>query len=218
MIWWVVIPAIFAAALAYAYWEHRKQSRRLVDLFTPLATAYCGDIKAATVLALPQLRFARDGRRYFLGAMASGGTLVSGSASRPGFNGPFTFVNLEIQPDTGQELNIQRTDRLDRGVNRLVSSVSSRHLSTSGDSAFDNAFRIRSDDQAFIHRVLNPLLRQKLLGSTQQRLEIVLTGTKISVHIDDYVKSPADLDEMIEIATLLADSVLPQEPQSRAGY
>jgi hypothetical protein len=206
MIWWIVIPAIMVAALAYAYWEHRKQSRHLVDLFTPIATAYSGDIKAATVLTLPQLRFVRDGRRYFLGAMASGGTLVSGTASRPGFNGPFTFVNLEIQPETGHELNIQRTDRLDRSVNLLVSSVSSSHISTSGDSAFDNAFRIRSDDQAFIHHVLNPLLRQKLLGSTQQRLEIALSGPKISVHIDDYVKSPADLDEMIEIATLLAEN------------
>ena len=206
MIWWIVIPAVIAAALAYAYWEHRKQSRRLVDLFIPLATTYGGDVKAATVLALPQLRFERDGRRYFLGAMASGGTLVSGSASRPGFNGPFTFANLEIQPDTGQELNIQRTDRLDHGVNRLVSSVSSGHISTSGDSAFDNAFRIRSDDQAFVHRVLDPSLRQKLLGSSQQRLEVALTGTKISVHIDDYVKSAAELDEMIEIATLLAEN------------
>jgi hypothetical protein len=37
-------------------------------------------------------------------------------------------------------------------------------------------------------------------------LEIALSGPKISVHIDDYVKSPADLDEMIEIATLLAEN------------
>lgn len=206
MIWWSVILAVIAAALAYAFWEHRKHSRRLIDLFVPLATAYGGDIKAATVLALPQLRFEHGGRNYFLGAMGNAGSLVSGSASRPGISGPFTFVNLEIQRDSGQVLNILRTDRLDRGASRLIRSVTGASMPTTGDSAFDTAFRIRSDDPVFARRVLDPLLRQKLLGSPQQRLEVALTGSKISVHIDDYVKSAGDLDEMIEIATLLAKS------------
>ncbi len=206
MIWWAIIPAVIAAALVYAYWEHRKQSRRLIEMFTPLATAYGGEVKAATVLALPQLRFERDGGRYFLGAMASAGPLVSGSASRPGFNGAFTFAELEIQLDTGQKLNIQRTDRLDRAASRLIGSVAGDHNPISGDDAFDNAFRIRSSDHAFVHRVLDPLLRRKLLDSSQQRLEVDLTGAKISVHIDDYVKSAAELDEMIEIATMLANN------------
>ena len=35
MIWWIVIPAVIVAALAYAYWEHGKQSRRLAALYTP---------------------------------------------------------------------------------------------------------------------------------------------------------------------------------------
>jgi len=72
-------------------------------LFAPLASRYGGEVKAATVLAMPQLRFERNGRRFFIGAMASGGPLVSGSASRPGFNGPFTFAELENRVDTGQE-------------------------------------------------------------------------------------------------------------------
>ena len=204
MIWWIIIPTAIAAALAYAYWEHRKQSRRLTDLFTPLAARYGGDVKAATMLALPQLRFERDGCRYFVGAMANGGPLVSGSASRPGFNGPFTFANLELPFDTGQELRIQRTDALDRGASRLLESVAGGYRSTSGDQAFDDTFHIKSNDQAFVHRVLDSPLRQKLLDSSHQRLEVTLTGTKISVHSDDFVKSAADLEEVIEIATLLA--------------
>lgn len=206
MIWWIVIPAVIAAALAYAYSDHRKQSRRLAEFFTPLATAYDGEAKSATMLALPQLHFEHNGRRYVVGAMASGGPLVSGTASRPGFNGPFTFANLELPLDTGQELRIQRTDAIDRGASRLVDSVANGHRSTSGDGPFDDAFRIRSSNQAFVHRVLGPPLRQKLLDSSHQRLEVSLTGTKISVHIDDFVKSAADLDEVIEIATLLADN------------
>ncbi|MDH3739174.1 MAG: hypothetical protein OER92_08260 [Alphaproteobacteria bacterium] len=209
MIWWIVIPAVIAAALAFAYWEHRKQSRRLVNLFAPLATAHGGTIKPATVLALPQLRFEREGIQYFIGAMANGGPRVSGSATRPGFNGPFTFANLDTGLDTGQTLNIQRTDRLDRGASRLINSVSGGYTPISGDDAFDGAFRITSDDQAFVHRILNPNLRQKLLDSHQSRLEIAIAGAKIRVHIDDYVKSAGDLDEMIEIASLVADNCTP---------
>lgn len=206
MIWWIVIAAVIAAALAYAYWEHGKHGRRLTGLFVPIAASHGGEVKAATVLALPQLRFERDGRRFVLGAMASGGPNVSGTASRPGFNGPFTFANVELPFDTGQELRILRTDRLDRGVDAVVNTVAGGYQPTSGDKVFDSAFRIQASDQAFVHRVLEARLRQKLLDSSQQRLEIALTGTKISVHIDDYVKSAADLDEMIEIATLLADN------------
>ena len=70
MIWWIIIPAVIAAALAYAYWEHGKQGRRLTRLFAPVAKAHDGNVKAATFLALPQLRFERDGHKYFIGAMA----------------------------------------------------------------------------------------------------------------------------------------------------
>jgi hypothetical protein len=206
MFWWTVILSGIVAALAYAYWEHGKQSRRLADLFTAIATAHGGEVKAATVLALPQLRFGRDGRRYFVGAMASGGPLVSGTASRPGFRGPFTFADLELPFDTGQELRVQRMDNLDRSANRLLRSIAAGHRQSSGDDVFDHAFGIQSNEQAFVRRVLDPALRRKLLDSSQQRLEVAVTGAKISVHIDDYVKSAAELDEMIEIAALLADN------------
>jgi hypothetical protein len=204
VIWWIIIPAGVAAALACAFGEHRTQSRHLVDLFSPLAETHGGHLKAASFLALPQLRFERDGRRYLAGAMATAGTSVSGSASRPGFSGPFTFVNVDIPLDTGQNVNILRIDRLDRGLMRLINTISNRQTSTTGDSAFDNTFRIKSTDQTFVHRVLDQALRQKLLRSPQQRLEVTLIGAKIGVHIDDYVKTADDLDEMIEIATLLA--------------
>ncbi|NNE84326.1 MAG: hypothetical protein HKN28_10180 [Alphaproteobacteria bacterium] len=192
------------AALAYAFWDHRKQSNRLVTLFTPIAEAYGGSVKPATLLALPQLRFDHEGRNYFIGAMANAGNRVSGSASRPGFTGAFSFANVEIERDTGQDLNILRTDRLDRAAIRVIGSVSKTSLSTSGDSAFDSAFRIKSKDQAFVNHIVSPELRQMLLNSPQQRLEVNLKGSTISVHIDDYVKSAAQLDEMIGIVTLLA--------------
>ncbi len=206
MIWWIVIPAVAVAALAYAYWAHGKQSRHLARLFAARAKAYNGDVKAGTFLALPQLRFQRDGRKYFVGAMASGGPNVAGSASRPGFNGPFTFANLELPFDTGREVRILRTDKLDRGFDAIVSAATGGQLPTTGDEIFDLAFRVQASDQAFVRRALDEPLREKLLNSTPQRLEVSLVGATISVHIDDYVKSAGDLDEMIDIATLLADN------------
>ena len=138
--------------------------------------------------------------------MASGGPLVSGSASRPGSNEPFTFAEVDNWTDAGQELNILRSDSLDRTARRLVDRASNGRAPTSGDVTFDNAFLIKSGDQAFVRRVLDPRLRQKLLDCRHQRLEVALTPAKTSVHIDDYVSSAADLDEMVEIATWLADN------------
>ena len=181
-------------------------SRRLATLFAPLAAANSGDVKAATVLALPVLRFERDGRRYVVGAMASGGPLVSGTASRPGFNGPFTFANLELPFDTGQELRIQRSDKLDRGISRTIASVTNGQRPTSGDDEFDNMYLIKTRDQAFARLTLDPPLRKKLIDSPHQCLEVALNGAKISVHIHDYANSPSDLDEMIDIATRLANN------------
>lgn len=206
MIWWFIIPAAAVAALGYAYWEHGKQGRHLTRLFTPIATAYDGEVKAGTFLALPQLRFERDGRKYFIGAMASGGPNVSGSASRPGFNGPFTFANLQLPSDTGQELRILRTDKVDRGVDAVVDTVTGSYRPTSGDENFDGAFRIRASDQEFVHRVMTAPLCQMLLESPQDQLEIALAGAKISVHIDGYTQTAGDLEEMINIATTLADN------------
>ena len=61
-------------------------------------------------------------------------------------------------------------------------------------------------DRAFAHHVLNSSLRQKLLNSSHQHLEVFLTSAKINVHIDGYVDPTAKLYEMIEIAAMLANN------------
>lgn len=208
VIWWIVIPAVIVAALAHAFWDHRKHSRLLVGLYTPLATTYGGSVKAASFLALPQLRFARGGGRYMVGAMATAGTRVSGSASRPGFTGPFTFAHVDLPRDTGQDLNVLKTDRLDRAMLRLATAVSGGREPTSGDGAFDRAFRVTANDQGFVDRVLDPTLRQKLLDAPYQRIEVAVAGIQVRVHIDGYVKTVGDLDGMMEITTRLADNCL----------
>ena len=51
MVWWLVIAAVIAAALAYGYWDHTKQSRHLARLFAVLAAKHQGQVTAASLLA-----------------------------------------------------------------------------------------------------------------------------------------------------------------------
>ena len=43
------IIAVIAAALAYGYWEHTKESRHLSRLFAVLAEKYQGQVKKARI-------------------------------------------------------------------------------------------------------------------------------------------------------------------------
>ncbi len=95
MSWWLVIAAFIAAALAYGYWDHTRQSRRLAKFFADLAAKHRGEVKRATLVALPQLRFEMDGRCVLVTAMATSGALGRDS-------GPFMVVDLELPFDTGQ--------------------------------------------------------------------------------------------------------------------
>ena len=204
--WWSVIIAVVVGALVYAFWEHRTQSRHLTGLFERLALSHGGEVRAATTLALPQLSFERDGRHYLIGAMATAGSHVAGSASQPGASGPFTFAELVMPVDTGRKLTVLRTDAIDRGAARLLRRASGSRLVTSGEESFDKAFGIKSTDAPFAHQVVDAALRQRLLDTPHQRLEVVLDGAKITVRVGDYAKSAEDLDEMIEIASSLADN------------
>jgi hypothetical protein len=67
---WLIIAGLIAAALAYGYRDHRRQSRRLAGIFAVLAAKHGGEVKRATLLVLPRLRFERDRRRFLVTAMA----------------------------------------------------------------------------------------------------------------------------------------------------
>ena len=206
MIWWFIIPSAVLAALVFAYREHTRQARRLRALFVPLAARYGGVIKDASWFALPRLGFERASYAYEIGAMASAGPNVSGTASRPGFNGAFTFVNVALREDTGHEVRFIRNDRLDRAIERTVHAVPGVKTATTGDREFDAAYRMRAGDENFLRRIVDPRLRKKLLHASAPKLELVLSGSQVSVHVDDYVGSASALEEMIDLATLLADN------------
>ena len=120
MTWGLIIAAVIVAALIYGYREHGKDSRHLAKLFAALAAKYRGQVKRASFLALPQLRFERDGRSVLVGALATSGQVAAGSS---GYSGPFTFVDLELPIDSGQKIRAERATGLDHHAGRIVDSV-----------------------------------------------------------------------------------------------
>ena len=203
MYWWFLVTAFIAAALAYGYWDHTNQSRHLTRLFARLAAKYRGEVKKANLLALPQLRFEMDNRRFLVTAMATSGHVAAGSS---GYTGPFTFVDLELPFDSGQKIRVERSDAdLSGGVNRFINAVTPGNRPATGHMEFDEAFRLEWSDPAFASHLLDPRLRQKLLASRLPHLDVRVDGRKISVHIDGIAESKAELEALIDIAVLLAD-------------
>jgi hypothetical protein len=199
MDWWLIILALIAAALTYGYWEHTSQSRYLTRFFALLAERHQGEVKRASPLVLPQLRFETNGRRFLVTAMATSGTVAAGAS---GYSGPFTFVDLQLPFDTARETQIVRASGAGDQLLDLV--LPGAQVST-GDADFDAAFRISGRDKTFAPLLLDETVRQKLLNSHLPRLDIRVAGQKIAVHMDGIAQSLAELEELIEISALLAD-------------
>ncbi len=199
MSWWLVIAALIAAALVYGYWDHSRQSRRLAKLFADLAAKHGGEVKRATLVALPQFCFEMAGRRVLVTAMATGGTPGRGS-------GPFMVVKLELPFDTEQKIRIERSDAdLTSGANRLIDAVTPGSRPTTGDEAFDEAFRLEWSDPAFASRLLDPHVRRTLLNARLARIDVRLAGPTISAHSDGFATSTAEIEALIDIAVLWAE-------------
>ena len=194
MHWWLAITLLVAAAVAYAYRAHTGDRNRLTVLFASLAEKYGGEATPGSLLALPQLRFERNGQRYLVGAMPNSG-------AHEGASGPFTFVDVELPSDAGQEFRVER-----RGAGRAVAPSAPGAAAITGLQAFEDAFRIRARDPTAAVRLLEAPVREKLLASRLSRLEARVAGQKVSVHMAGIAASRDELEELIEIAALLARS------------
>ena len=199
MDWWLIILVFIAAALAYGYWEHTRDSRHLAKNFALLAERYQGEVKRANPLILPQLRFESGGRQFLVTALATSGSVVAGTS---GYQGPFTFVELQLPFDTAKKTQIVRSSGV---AAQLVDAVSPGPKEGTGDEAFDALFRIGGRDKAFAARLLDATVRQTLLRSRLPRLDIRVDGPRIVIHMDGIAQSLSELDELIEISILLAD-------------
>jgi hypothetical protein len=157
-------------------------------------------VKRGGLLVLPQLRFEKDGRRFLVTAMANAGAVAKESA-------PFTLVEVELPCDTGAELRVERNPDL---AERLIDAVAPGRQPTTGHEAFDEAFRIKGSDQAFASRLLDARVRQELLASRLSRLALRVDGRKLAVDMDGYATAQAEVEDLIDIAALLAERCAPR--------
>ncbi len=199
MEWWLIIGGLIAAALAFGYWEHTRQSRRLGGILAVMAAKHNGEVKRGGLLVLPQLRFAQEGRRFLIGAMASAGAIAKESA-------PFTFVEVKLPFDTGAKLRVERNPGI---AAHLIDAATPGHPPTTGHEAFDGAFRIKGKDPALASRLLDARARHELLGTDLPRLTCRVDGRRISVHMDGYATAQTEVEALIRIATLLAERSTP---------
>ena len=199
MSWSLGTVLVVVAALAYGYWDHRRNSRRITHLLAPLARRHAGQLKAASLLALPQLRFELAGRHVLVTVMANSGAHI-------GSSGPFTVVEVELPFDTGEKLRVERSDgRLSRGVRRLVDRVRSGGRGATGDEAFDRVFRLAAGEHAFANRLLDAEVRSRLLGAALPQLDLRVDGSKVSVTMDGSAQSEAQIEALIELVMLVGD-------------
>jgi hypothetical protein len=194
MDWWLAITVLAAAAVAYAYREHTRHWRRLTALFASLAEKYGGEVRPGSLLVLPQLRFEQDGGRYLVTAMANSG-------AHDGARGPYTFVDVELPWDSGQEIRVER-----RAAGRPADPSAPGTAPIEGLHAFEDVFRIRAGDAPATLRFLEAPVREKLMASRLRRLEARVEGQKVSVYMDGIAASCDELEELIDIASLFARS------------
>ena len=108
--------------------------------------------------------------------------------------------------DTGQMIRIERSDAdLTSGAYRLIDAVTPGSRPTTGDRAFDEAFRLESSDPAFASRLLAPHVRRTLLNARLARIDVRLEGPMISAHSDGFATSTAEIEALIDIAVLWAE-------------
>jgi hypothetical protein len=192
--WWLIIAGLIAAALVTGYRDHTRHRRRLARIFAVLAARHGGTATPGGFLVLPQLRFERDDRPVLVAAMASAGASAKESA-------PFTFAQVALPVETGAELRVERNPDIGE---RLIDAVTPGGPQTTGHEAFDRAFRIKGKDPAFAARLLDARVRHALLASRLPRLAVRAAGRKVTVEMHGTATAEAEIEELIEIAALLA--------------
>jgi hypothetical protein len=210
MSWLLILILGTILVLAYAAWGYRNDSRRLVGAFQPLAEKYQGTVTGSRLLALPQLRFTLDGRPVLATAMASSGTIGK-------HRGSFTFVEVTLPANSGQEILIERSSPLERAARPLTAAVVPGGRWRSDDPAFNEAFAIKGGDASFLAHLLDGALRQKLMDARLAGLELRVQGPRISAHCDGIAETAAQIEELTALAGLLAQRCPMSAPNESSG-
>ena len=189
----------FSLVISAAYYFYRQDIRSLNAIMQPIATQYGGALSPATMMSFPRLHFKIEERSYSVQAMPT-----AGPSALPG---PFTSVQVILPFDSDLRCEVKRKPAL---VRRTVASLAPEWQATTGDAAFDKAFRLAGRDQTIMANLLNDDLRARLLSSQLMALHLRLADNEVNVFIDGLPKKSDEIKEMISLATALADRCIPK--------
>lgn len=188
----------FSLVMAAAFYFYGQDIRSLTAVMKPLAAIYNGRFSPATLMRFPHFAFEAEDRRYSVHAMASAG--------QNAHSGPFTSVQIILPFKTARKAEIKR---IALPVHRAVAALAPELQATTGDVAFDKAFRLAGRDQAIMVDLLNDILRTQLIASSLLGLHLRLVDGMITVFMDGLAKTSEEIEEMISLGNALADRCTP---------
>lgn len=189
----------FSLVISAAYYFYRQDIRSLNAIMQPVATRYRGTLSPATMTRFPRLHFKIKDRFYSVHALPT-----AGANALPG---PFTSVRVTLPFDSALHCEVKRKPALVRGV---IASLAPEWQATTGNAAFDKAFRLGGRDQTIMANLLNDDLRARLLSSQLLALHLRLADNIVNVFIDGLPKKSSEIEEMISLATALSDRCTPK--------
>jgi len=76
-----------------------------------------------------------------------------------------------------------------------------------GMDEFDNAFRVKAEDENYVRTIVNLTLQNKLLELEHERPHVVLKGQTLDVSVPRVLKTDEQYDKLIDLATSLVDQL-----------
>jgi hypothetical protein len=76
-----------------------------------------------------------------------------------------------------------------------------------GIDEFDNAFKVKADDEYYMRTLMTLSIQNKLLELQHERPHILLKGQILDVSVPRLLKTGEQYDQLIELATMLVDQL-----------
>ncbi len=86
-----------------------------------------------------------------------------------------------------------------------------------GDPAFDAAFVVKGEPEAFVRAALNPPAREQIMGMIHSGASITLEDGKLAAWTNQLLTSGEQLDALMKAAHLAAEALCPPRPAQDPG-
>ncbi|MGD2114271.1 MAG: DUF3137 domain-containing protein [Acidobacteriota bacterium] len=185
---------VVAALVAASRWK-RKEQGALYHLLARQAEKRGGEVKPATLLYYPKLTLPLDGAELTASALV-GGRKTDRRPER-------TYVTFTLPVAAG---NAFRITKKTKSLQALVDGKLSGSQIRTGDPAFDEAFRVESENDVTTLHFLSEEVRRSLLAF-EETVDVRFDRSHFIVKVDEIVDREATLDRMIDLTAQAHDAL-----------